>query len=221
MISIGWSARHLAVRKATAFRLACRSCSLVIMSGEEEFERWLRHKLQQLNTDHDTFGTYIRSIIEGDDSHDEKLEALEGILGEITETEAGQISNEILQKWALYKPQKPNGNDCASAVSAKLASIMEKQSQSVTSDKKVSEEERRLKDAILAQYSHISDSDDEQPKVVATTAKDDGATSKEQHVGVPKNTNAEDVLKAERDKKEKGRLEAEKKKALDKANRCV
>lgn len=48
------------------------------------FDAWLSKKLQALNTDEGVFGTYIRGILEGDETEDEKTEALESILVGIT-----------------------------------------------------------------------------------------------------------------------------------------
>jgi len=48
------------------------------------FDAWLNKKLQALNTDEGVFGTYIRGILEGDETEDEKTEALESILAGIT-----------------------------------------------------------------------------------------------------------------------------------------
>lgn len=48
------------------------------------FDCWLNSKLQALNTDEGVFGSYIKGILEGDETEDEKTEALEGILAGIT-----------------------------------------------------------------------------------------------------------------------------------------
>jgi hypothetical protein len=48
------------------------------------FDAWLIRKLQALNTDEGVYGSYIRSILEGDEPEDEKTEALESILAGIT-----------------------------------------------------------------------------------------------------------------------------------------
>lgn len=53
------------------------------MSNKDEFIKWLNKKLQSLNTDESVFGSYILGILEGDESKDEKSEALEGILSAI------------------------------------------------------------------------------------------------------------------------------------------
>lgn len=48
------------------------------------FDTWLSEKLQSLSIDESVFGVYIKGILEGDESEDEKTEALEGILAGIT-----------------------------------------------------------------------------------------------------------------------------------------
>lgn len=48
------------------------------------FDLWLSEKLRELNTDEGVFGTYIKGILESDESEDEKTEALESILAGIT-----------------------------------------------------------------------------------------------------------------------------------------
>lgn len=50
----------------------------------ESFDTWLSKKLKDFNTDEGVFGTYIKGILEGDETEDEKCEALEGILSGIT-----------------------------------------------------------------------------------------------------------------------------------------
>lgn len=53
------------------------------MSDHEAFNKWLNNKLKILNTDESVFGSYILGILEGDESKDEKREALDGILSAI------------------------------------------------------------------------------------------------------------------------------------------
>lgn len=52
-------------------------------SDTENFSHWLNGKLRELNTDESVFGSYINGILEGDESIDDKREALEGILASI------------------------------------------------------------------------------------------------------------------------------------------
>lgn len=51
-----------------------------------EFDVWLGVKLKSYSTEIDevVFGDYIKGILEGEESQDEKIEALEGILAEIS-----------------------------------------------------------------------------------------------------------------------------------------
>lgn len=53
------------------------------MSAKDAFKQWLTTKLKSLNTDESVFGEYILGILEGDETKDEKREALEGILSAI------------------------------------------------------------------------------------------------------------------------------------------
>lgn len=50
------------------------------MPDKKEFTEWLNKKLRELNADENVFGEYIISILEDDDTADERQEALEGIL---------------------------------------------------------------------------------------------------------------------------------------------
>lgn len=50
----------------------------------ENFDTWLSDKFRELNTDEAVFVPYIKSIVEGDETTDEKIDALDGILGELT-----------------------------------------------------------------------------------------------------------------------------------------
>lgn len=58
-------------------------CVLKMSSTKDAFNKWLTNKLKQLNTDESVFGSYILGILEGDETNDEKREALEGILSAI------------------------------------------------------------------------------------------------------------------------------------------
>lgn len=49
-----------------------------------EFETWLRETLVKLNTDDEIFSSYIKGILDTEDSSEEKLEALQSIMSEIT-----------------------------------------------------------------------------------------------------------------------------------------
>lgn len=57
-------------------------------TAADEFSVWLGNKLKALNTDESVFGSYITGILDGDETLEEKIDALEGILSEIV------VSNE-------------------------------------------------------------------------------------------------------------------------------
>lgn len=48
-----------------------------------DFDEWISERCRALNTDEAVFGPYIKSIVEGDEELEEKVEALDGILAEI------------------------------------------------------------------------------------------------------------------------------------------
>ena len=51
--------------------------------SNQNFTKWLNAKLKELNTDESVFGSYILGIVEGDETNEEKREALHEILSEI------------------------------------------------------------------------------------------------------------------------------------------
>nr|CAI5852785.1 unnamed protein product [Callosobruchus analis] len=51
----------------------------------EDFPNWLNKRLKELNTDEAVFGTYILGILDSDETSEEKIEALQGMLSEIVE----------------------------------------------------------------------------------------------------------------------------------------
>ncbi|KAH8026075.1 hypothetical protein HPB51_015424 [Rhipicephalus microplus] len=155
-----------------------------------DFELWLTDKLRALNIDPDVFGSYITGILEGNETEDEKSEALQGILTEVC---VGEIA------WKYN-------------VEAKLVSLMEEQAKSVVAEKNLSVEEQKLRQAILAQYGEVSDGEDN----LADMFLDLLVTSL---AVLARNTNAENVAQAEKEKREHSKQEHERKKAQDKLNR--
>ncbi|XP_064110089.1 coiled-coil domain-containing protein 43-like [Macrobrachium nipponense] len=179
-----------------------------------DFDAWLKDTLVGLNTDDEVFSSYIKSILESEENADEKMEALQGILTEITESGIDELCQDILKKWTLIEEGKVSENNDKSKVEldAKIAKIMEAQAQCVTQTKTISKEQEKLKSAILAQYAQVSDGevtdDEEEP---------DGSGA----IGFClKNTNAEDVVRAERERRDKDKEEAQRKKDKDKEDRA-
>lgn len=184
-------------------------------AGGEDFDSWLSLKLLALNIDEGVFGSYIKGILDGDESLEDKTEALEGILSEITENGIRNHCREILEKWRNTSQAAISVKNAevagAEAMDVKLAKLMESQARPTTVQRTYTDEERRIREAILAQYSQMSDQDDDEDE------GDRGAEGKEN--GLVKNTNASVVQQAEKEKREKAKLESQKKKEKDREDR--
>ncbi|XP_012218667.1 coiled-coil domain-containing protein 43 [Linepithema humile] len=178
------------------------------------FDAWLSEKLQALNTDESVFATYIKGILEGDESEDEKTEALESILAGVTEDNISKHVAEILSAWAEWLPAE----DIAAAppptedVDVRLARMLESQSLPTMIQRNYTAEERRIREAILAQYSQMSDEENSEGD-----GEEDGASGGD--CGIEKNLNAATIVQQEREKREKAKLESQKKKEKDKEDR--
>nr|CAG4640479.1 EOG090X0H15 [Daphnia pulex]SVE85218.1 EOG090X0H15 [Daphnia pulex] len=184
-----------------------------------DFDKWLSVKLKSLNTDESIFGDYIKGILEGEESQDEKIEALEGILVEISPTDGmtqNEICQEIIKQWELCRAAAAEGKSdeaVRTAVDIQIARIMEQQALIVIPQKKASDEERKLKQNILSQYAEVSDGE-------GGLDEDDGGYDDDyEDKLLSRNTNAEDVMKLEKLKKESLRQESAKKKEKDKEDR--
>ncbi|XP_014213580.1 coiled-coil domain-containing protein 43 isoform X1 [Copidosoma floridanum] len=204
-------------------------CSLLILlscTGQHSvyimtpsFDSWLSIKLQDLKTDEGVFGSYIKGILEGDETEDEKTEALEATIAGITNDCINQHVTEILRAWAKWRPAEDaeDDNGPKEDVDVRLARMLESQSLATMSHKSHhTEEDKRIKEAILAQYSQMSDEEesdaegDEEGGSYGCT----GSVS-----GLEKNTNAATIAQAERERRERAKLESMRKKEKDKEDR--
>ncbi|XP_047545173.1 coiled-coil domain-containing protein 43 [Vanessa atalanta] len=176
-------------------------------TAEGEFGPWLSDKLRSLKTDEGVFGSYISGILESEETLDEKKDALEGILSEIVDKDISDHVTEILDKWELYKPKEENPK-CAADVDIQLAKLLESQSLATTARREYTEEEKRIREAILSQYSQLSDNEQDQEHEEESDRQD-----------LVRNTNALDVAAAARERREHARLEAQRKKEKDKEDR--
>ncbi|XP_012273920.1 coiled-coil domain-containing protein 43 [Orussus abietinus] len=178
------------------------------------FDSWLNTKLRALKTDEGVFGSYIKGILEGDESEDEKTEALEGILAGITEDNISKHVAEILAAWAKWLPIDDVAGATAPAedVDVRLARMLESQSFPTTTQKSYTEEERRIREAILAQYSEMPDQDESEGE-----GEEDGVGGGD--CGIEKNTNAAAIIQQGKERREKAKLESQKKKEKDKEDR--
>ncbi|XP_030377619.1 coiled-coil domain-containing protein 43 [Scaptodrosophila lebanonensis] len=186
------------------------------MSATAEFQRWLDEQLRALNTDESVFGTYIVGILEGDDTQDEKTEALEGILKETGAANIDELVGNILQKWLQSHPSadEPPKKGLDIDVNAQLAKLLEQQKlQPAAKERQYTAEELRIKQQILAQYSQTVVSVEDEASSDAEGAEPSSAAA------FAPNTNKSDVLALAKEKREQARLDSAAKKQKDKEDR--
>lgn len=99
-------------------------------------------------------------------------------------------------------------------VDAKLVKLLESQSLAITKQKKYTDEEKKIRDAILSQYSQMTDDEDE-----GNDVSQSGDVKEKTEKCIEKNTNAQSVLQAEKVKREQAKLDSQKKKDKDKEDR--
>ncbi|XP_037711555.1 coiled-coil domain-containing protein 43 [Drosophila subpulchrella] len=185
------------------------------MSASEEFQSWLNEQLRKLNTDENVFGSYIVGILEGDETTEEKTEALEGILSETGSANIDELVATILQKWLQSHPSAddPPKKGLDIDVNAQLAKLLEQQKllPTVNKEREYTEEERRIKQQILAQYSQTA---------VVNQDEDDSEDESDDESGIlSKNTNKSDVQALAKEKREQARMDSAAKKQKDKDDR--
>ncbi|KAF7473843.1 Hypothetical predicted protein [Marmota monax] len=187
----------------------------VAASGESDgqgrgFGSWLDRWLEVLGVDQAIYGAYILGVLQ-EEEEEEKLDALQGILCAFLEEDSlRNICKEIVERWSetqnvVTKVKK----DEVQAITI----LIEKQAQIVVKPRVVSEEEKQRKAALLAQYADVTDEEDE-----ADGKYDSGATMMNisSDKSLFRNTNVEDVLKAQKLERDSLRDESQRKKEEDK-----
>lgn len=132
------------------------------------------------------------------------------------EDNISKLCQEILDKWKVFQTEEENSHktvlDVAEDVDVKLARLLETQAKPATVIRNnYTDEEKRIREAILSQYGQMSDEEGE--------GENDTEVVKEN--GLMKNMNAASVQQAEREKREKAKIESQKKKEKDKEDRFV
>lgn len=179
----------------------------------EDFESWLSSKLKSLNTDEGVFGSYITGILTGDETLEEKTEALEGILAEISGSDISRLCSDILDKWkecsSGLESESSINEGPTEDVEEKLVRLLEKNTLSQPVQREYTEEERKIREAILSQYAETSDQEEDED-VEEEVGKENGLV---------RNTNVSSVVQAEKEKREKAKIDSQKKKEKDKEDR--
>ncbi|XP_062264423.1 coiled-coil domain-containing protein 43 [Platichthys flesus] len=179
-----------------------------------EFESWLNDRLDSLEVDREVYGTYILGVLEEEESDEEKADALQGVLSAfLTEDTVEDVCKQIIKQWTECCSRSAVKEDDAQVLA--IASLIEKQAQIVVKHKEVSEESKKRKEAVLAQYANITDDEDEDEEEEQTAATKLPGSDK----SLFKNTNVEQVLNRQKEKRDQAREDSQKKKETDKMQR--
>nr|XP_019962396.1 PREDICTED: coiled-coil domain-containing protein 43 [Paralichthys olivaceus] len=131
------------------------------MADAGEFESWLNDRLDSLEVDREVYGTYILGVLQEDESDEEKEDALQGILSAfLTEDTLEDVCNQIIKQWTECRSRSAARGDADDAEVQAIASMIEKQAQIVVKQKEVSEESKKRKEALLAQYANVTDEEE-------------------------------------------------------------
>ncbi|XP_028842986.1 coiled-coil domain-containing protein 43 isoform X1 [Denticeps clupeoides] len=181
-----------------------------------EFENWLNQRLDALEIDKDVYGTYILGVLQEEEADEEKRDALQGILSAFLEDDhLEDVCKQIIGQWTEHCSKSATPKKAEAEVQA-IASLIEKQAQMVVKQKEVTDQERERKQALLAQYANVTDEEDD---------GEDELNSQMSAAVVPsenslfKNTNVEDVLSRQRQKRDQAKEDSQKKKEQDKMQR--
>ncbi|KAF7225741.1 coiled-coil domain containing 43 [Nothobranchius furzeri] len=185
------------------------------VSDTGEFESWLNDRLDSLEVDREVYGAYILGILQEEESDEEKNDALEGILSAFLDEGAmGDVCKQIIDQWAEYSSKSAGRRNPDDAEVQAIATMIEKQAQIVVKQKEVSEESKKRKEALLAQYANITDEDTE-AEGEPTTGNDLPGNER----SLFRNPNVEEVLTRQKQKRDQAREDAQKKKETDKMQR--
>jgi len=188
------------------------------------FSLWLGRKLTELGTDDSVFGPYIISILEGEDeTAEEKEEGIEGILSDVLDDEVAIKATlaQILDQWSKAKTVEAN-DEVVKKIDLGKMDLVEKMSQ-ITQEKlatytpkkqeEQTEEQRRIKEAILQGYSEAPDGSE-------TESDDEDRGGGGGGGGLMANNNAASIQAEQAEYREKQKAASIEKKEKDKQDRA-
>ncbi|KAG8183732.1 hypothetical protein JTE90_029314, partial [Oedothorax gibbosus] len=125
--------------------------------------------------------------------------------------DTGALCTEILEEWGKCQQKKVDSEVIQRELdlSERVSQIVGRSVQPVLKVANRSEEEEKIREAILSRCNYVSDEEEEGDT-------EEGGTS---HAPAPQNQNAEGVAAAEKARRDKMKSESQEKKALDKVNR--
>ncbi|XP_035387573.1 coiled-coil domain-containing protein 43 isoform X3 [Electrophorus electricus] len=127
-----------------------------------EFENWLNDRLDDLEVDREVYGAYILGVLQEEENDDEKKDALQGILSAFLDEETlEEVCQQILKQWTDCSSRSAAASGQPDDEVQAITNLIEKQAQIVVKQKEVSEESKKRKEALLAQYANVTDEEDE------------------------------------------------------------
>ena len=138
---------------------------------------------------------------------------------ELQEDGIAEHVTEILEAWSKWgeADEEPVEVTVKEDVDVRLARLLESQNLATTSHKSnYTEEEKRIRDSILAQYSQMSDEDESEGD-----GDDEGGGGAGGEFGIEKNTNVATIIQAQKERRERAKLESQQKKEKDKEDRLA
>lgn len=166
--------------------------------------------------DREVYGAYILGVLQEEESDEEQKDALQGILSAFLEEDTVEdICKQIIKEWTDFCSRTSTKKDGDDAEVQAIASLIEKQAQIVVKQKTVSEESKKQKEVLLAQYANVTDDEDEGEEEDATSVNPIPGNEK----SLFRNTNVEEVLVRQKQKRDQAREDAQKKKETDKMQR--
>merc|ERR1712181_4225 len=175
-------------------------------------------------TDDSVFGPYIISILEGEDeTAEEKEEGIEGILSDVLDDEVAIKATlaQILDQWSKAKTAEAN-DEVVKKIDLNKMDLVEKMSQ-ITQEKlatytpkkqeEQTEEQRRIKEAILQGYSEAPDGSE-------TESDDEDRGGGVGGGGLMANNNAASIQAEQAEYREKQKAASIEKKEKDKQDRA-
>ncbi|CRK91282.1 CLUMA_CG004960, isoform A [Clunio marinus] len=184
---------------------------------ELDFSSFLSVKLKEKKIDVSVYHGYLLGIMEDNLDEAEKYEMVTDILNDLLAgTNTDDIVNAIFDKWhethsthLNEAERKQEEVDIAELLKTQTSISLQAAGQH---NRQLTEEEKRIKQQILANYSQCSDKEEEDEEYAKSSDEDDP--------NLEKNTNKADVQKLAREKREQAKMESQQKKLKDKEDRA-
>lgn len=203
-----------------------------------DFREFLTLKLKERKIDVSVYLSYLITILEENIDDEEKRESVSDIIGSLIvnafwnfslsdvnnkllnlqEGDTASLVDEIFNKWneSHAAPKKQSVEKQAEEVDIaellKTQTNLSIQASGTRNRQNLTEEQKRIKEQILASYSQTDDPEEDDDESNGTEEDDDP--------NFEKNTNKSDVQKLAREKREQAKQDSEQKKLKDKEDRA-